>query len=40
MKCQKCGKYREAEIYDSQLEKIENQFCKIIANILNKVPPR
>lgn len=26
------------EIYDSQLEKIENQFVRIVANMLDKIP--
>ena len=40
MKCQSCLSWGFPEIYDSQLEKIEDQFCKIIADILNKVPPK
>lgn len=40
MRCLTCQNYGEAQIYDSQLEKIENQFCDIISNILNDVPPK
>jgi hypothetical protein len=27
-------------MYDSKLEKIQRQFCKIIAEILDNVPPK
>lgn len=40
MKCKACNNYGEPEIYDSQLEKVENYFCDIVGNILKGIKPK
>lgn len=40
MQCLECHKWGIPEIYDSQLEGIEVQFCQIVANIINGKKPK